>query len=181
MSWSRPHFAQFLRTVIEKSSAETIHLVGHSMGAWGLSRVFLEDLLPNGIDLDKIGEFVLIAPDIDAEIFRRDYGPQLVAAGLSITMYVSSNDKAMASSGTLNGYPRAGDSSAGPLILPGIETIDASETNSSILGHSYFEQSEVASRDIAVLLNERKPAAARSGLTTVNSPEGTFWQLLPDR
>jgi esterase/lipase superfamily enzyme len=178
--WSQPHFLEFLRTVIENSAAETVHLVGHSMGAWGLTHVVLQELLPGGIDRSKIGEFVLLAPDIDLEIFKRDLAPKLAASGLSTTLYTSSNDKAMASARALNGYPRAGDSSMGPVIVPGIETIDATEANNSILGHSYFEESEVVSKDLVQLLNERKPASARSGLKAVSSPEGIFWRIIVD-
>jgi esterase/lipase superfamily enzyme len=180
MQWSIPHFSKFLRTVIEDSGATTTHILAHSMGAWGLTNVMLEELLPGGLEPDAIGEFVLLAPDIDQELFRRDLAPELLASGLNITLYTSSNDKAMASSWALHGYPRAGDSSSGPLIIPGIETIDATETNASILGHSYFEESEVVRNDLKLLLNGRASAAQRPKLNSAEFQGMIYWQLPED-
>ena len=148
LRWSRPHFTQFLRDLIEHSGADTVHLIGHSLGARALTDAVLHDLLPNGIDPGKIGEYVLLAPDIDTEIFERDLAPSLVAAGLDTTLYVSTNDKALASARTLRGYPRAGDSSTDdPVVIDGIETVDVTAANKSILGHSYFEESQLVNRD----------------------------------
>lgn len=177
MRWSRPHLSQFLRDIVEQSGAETVHLLGHSMGARGLTDVMLRDLLPGGLDRSKIGEYVLLAPDIDKAIFKRDLAPQLVAAGLKTTLYTSSNDKAMASAYGLRRYPRAGDSSYGPVVSPGIETIDATSANKSILGHSYFEESDAVASDLAELLNYRKSAADRDNLVLVEEGGG-YWQLL---
>jgi esterase/lipase superfamily enzyme len=176
--WSEPHLAAFLTDVISESGAQIIHLVGHSMGARGLTDVVLRYLLPGGIELGKIGEYVLLAPDIDAQIFKRDLGPQLVAAGLQTTLYTSANDKAMASAYSLRSYPRAGDSSYGPVIVAGMETIDATYANKSILGHSYFERSEAVGDDLAALLNDRRSAADRDNLEYVEEAGGGYWRLL---
>jgi esterase/lipase superfamily enzyme len=175
--WGRPHLSAFLRDVIESSGAVTVHLLGHSMGGFALVDSFLYDLLPNNLDTRRIGEFVLLAPDIDAEVFRRDIGPKLVDAGMNITLYTSSNDRAMASSHAINGYPRAGDSFDGPTLVPGIETIDATAANNSILGHSYFEESQTVGYDLAELLNNRTRAADRKLLTPYKLPAGIYWRL----
>jgi len=180
MRWSQPHFAEFLRTIIYDSGAESVHLIGHSMGAWGLTNVMLEEILPFTTELETIGEFVLLAPDIDRELFKRDLAPRLVDFGLSITIYASENDRAMASSWTLHGYPRTGDSSPGPLIIPGIETIDATEANASILGHSYFEESQVVGNDLVLLLTQRTPAEQRPNLTRAEHQGRIFWRLPGD-
>ena len=100
-----------------------------------------------------------------------------MAAGLDTTLYTSANDKALASARTLRGYPRAGDSSAGPVLIDGVETIDVTAANKSILGHSYFEESQLVSGDLSLLLNERKSAAERPNLTQVHVPGGTYWRL----
>lgn len=175
--WGRPHLAAFIRDVLENSGAETVHILGHSMGGFAVAEAFLHDLIPNGLDTTKIGELVLLAPDIDAEVFRQDIGPKLVDAGLNITLYASSNDKAMASSHAINGYPRAGDSFDGATIVPGIETIDATAANNSILGHSYFEESQAVGSDLAALLNQRMSAADRALLTAYKLPSGIYWRL----
>ncbi len=175
--WGRPHLAAFIRDVIANSGAEAVHILGHSMGGFAVVEAFLHELIPSDLDTAKIGEFVLLAPDIDAEVFRRDTGPKLVDAGLDITLYASSNDKAMASSHAINGYPRAGDSFDGATIVPGIETIDATAANKSILGHSYFEESQAVGSDLSELLNHGMAAANRTLLTAYKLPEGIYWRL----
>ena len=111
----------------------------------------------------------------------RDLAPSLVAAGLDTTLYTSANDKALASARTLRGYPRAGDSSTGPVIIDGIETIDVTAANKSILGHSYFEESQMVSRDLAILLNQRKAAAERPNLIQAHVPDGPYWRLTTEQ
>ena len=180
MRWSGPNLEEFLQTLFDHPSVEKIHLVAHSMGGWGLTWLFVDRQFVQQVDLDRIGEFVLMAPDIDKEIFRREIGPELVAAGLEISLYVSDNDRAMASSKALNGHPRAGDSNGGPVVLPGMETIDVSDSNVSILGHSYFEESESVSRDLIKLLNTGTPAAFRKDMNRVDLPYGNYWQLQGD-
>jgi esterase/lipase superfamily enzyme len=177
MRWSHPHMVQFLRDVIQESGAETVHLVAHSMGARGLTDAMLRDVLPGGIDAGKIGEYVLLAPDIDSAIFKRDLAPQLVAAGLQPTLYTSSNDKALTSAYSLRGYSRAGDSSQGPVLVPGVETIDVTYANKSALGHSYFGKSPSVANDLATLLNDRASADNRSGLEYVEEAGAGYWRM----
>ena len=175
--WAQADFARFLRGIIEESGAETVHLVAHSLGGRALSAVVLRRLLPAGVNLAPVGEFVLLAPDIDRDIFVRDIGPPLVAAGLDVTLYTSANDKAMAAALAVHGHYRAGDSTGGPVVLPGIETIDVTSANRSILGHSYFEESDAVARDLAALLNDRLTAAQRDELVPVGDGASRYWRL----
>ena len=181
MNWAQPHFSRFLQDVIGESGAKTVHLIGHSMGGKGLTEVLLQDLLPADVDHTRIGEYILLAPDIDSAIFKRDLAPALVAANLRVTLYTSANDKALATSRAMHGYPRAGDSSGGPPLIEGVETIDVTAANKSALGHSYFEESERVTEDLARLLNDRKRAAQREKLLYVEEEEGAYWLLSVDR
>ena len=164
MNWTRPNLSSFLALLINDSDAESIHLVCHSMGCKALVDSILYELLPQGKEASDFGELVLMAPDIDKAIFRRDLAPKLVEAGFKVSLYTAENDKALVSSRTVNGYPRAGDSSDGPVVVEEIETIDATDVNPSILGHSYFEESAAVQADLAQLLNQNRRAAERSGL-----------------
>ena len=140
----------------------------------------LYKLIPSGLDLSVVGEFVLLAPDIDQDIFRREFAPGLVDAGLRISLYTSANDKAMASARAVHGYRRVGDSGAGPVLVPGMESIDVTSANRSFLGHSYFGESRAVARDLGILINQGWSAAQRPGLIRVNGRAGDSWQLSVD-
>jgi len=180
MRWSQPHALRFLRDVMSVAGVERVHLIGHSLGGRALVELTVQRLIPEGDALDRIGQYVLLAPDIDTAIFRRDHAPVLAEAGLAVTLYTSANDKAMASARTLRSYPRAGDSKTGVLVAPGIETIDVTAANRSILGHSYFDESQWVAEDLGSLISEGKRASERQRLLKVEDEEGVYWRLLVD-
>ncbi len=126
----------------------------------------------------KIKEIILAAPDIDADVFKRDIAPTLVEHGPNITLYASSNDWALAASKAFHGYARAGDAGDEITIVSGITTIDSSEVQSDFLGHSYYADSPVLLSDIADVFNGRQQPQLRSHLSEVDSPLGTYWKLL---
>jgi hypothetical protein len=79
-----------------------------------------------------------------------------------VTLYASSRDRAIRLSRKLHKNPRAG---APPLvIIPGIESIDASEMGADFFKHSYFSDSWPLLSDIHELLADDKPAGLRFGL-----------------
>ena len=177
MEWSRPNLATFLELLIRDSGAQSIHLIAHSMGCQVLVDSILYELLPRGLDTSRFGELVLLAPDIDRNTFQRIIAPRLVDAGFRVTLYTAGDDKAMTSSRAINGYPRAGDSSDGPVIVRGVETIDASEANRSFLGHSYLGKSPNVEADLAELLNHNRRASRRTALKRIELPKGEYWKI----
>ena len=68
------------------------------MGNRGLTRA-LQTLVLERPDLrGRFREIILAAPDVDAEVFRRDLVPALRQAGQRVTLYASSNDLALKAS-----------------------------------------------------------------------------------
>ena len=96
-----------------------------------------------------------------------------------MTLYASSKDMALRASMEVHGYPRAGDTAAGIVIVPGVDTIDASLVDDSILAHSYFVESIPVIRDIAQMLRTNKAPTQRPRLKPVQGPGGTHWLLAP--
>lgn len=177
IEWSTAHIKQFLVDFAEKSEAENLYLIAHSMGNRGLTRA-LQMLMLERPDLrGRFREIILAAPDVDAEVFRRDLVPALRQAGQRVTLYASSNDLALKASKEVHGYARAGDSGGGLVVLPGLETIDASGVDESILAHSYFVESKPVIRDILDLLRHNLPAGRREGLIGENGERGPFWRF----
>src|SRR5450830_1960980 len=133
IEWSTPHITAFLADFLASTQAAQVYLVGHSMGSRGLARA-VADLLATQPQLaQEITELILSAPDIDAAIFKHDIAPQLAGARNPVTLYASSQDLALAASKAVHGYPRAGDSGAGMLIVAGVETIDATGVDTSFM------------------------------------------------
>ena len=78
-----------------------------------------------------------------------------------VTLYASSNDEALRLSKKLHGYPRAGEAGRDIVILPGMDTVDCTAVDTSLLGHSYYGDSGSVLSDIVEVLEDAKPADQR--------------------
>lgn len=173
--WSQTHLARVLTDVLDRTDAEQIFLVAHSMGSLTLTRAYTNVIRERPLDIYRIQQMVLIAPDMDADVFRHEIAPRIASAHTPVTLYASSGDRALMASKTFNGYPRAGDSGAGLVIVPGVETVDASDASRGFLGHSYFMEDRRIMEDIYALLTTGLPSDQRFGLEVVDTPEGRYW------
>ena len=175
VEWAVPHLREFLVEITQRSGAKSVNLIAHSMGNRALTSALRELQLQLGKESALFNQIILAAPDIDAEIFRRDLAPALVQTGQRVTLYASSNDQALVASKKVHGYPRAGDAGAGLVVLPGIETIDVSTLDTSLLGHSYYGSSDPILSDIRQLIEQALPAAQRASLFPHTYGNLTYW------
>lgn len=181
---ARTYFLEFLGRIALETHAKKVHIIAHSIG----TRPLLEALRTEKGKLAqkfKIGEVILAAPDIDADVFA-DIAKTIQGASHGVTLYASANDKALkASKAIAGGSPRAGDvPAAGPLVVPGIDTIDITQAGpDSFLGfnHStYAERNHVLS-DMWLLLKEGvhppdKRFAVFRPVTLANGE--TYWKYM---
>lgn len=175
IEWSQANLKRFLEEFFIRSDAQNVHLIAHSMGNRALTRAISTVLRSNPSVKERLKEIILTATDIDAEVFRRDIAPVLAASGRPVTLYASSNDLALVMSKKVHGYPRAGDSGAGLVIAAGIETIDASNTDTSFLGHSYYAERRSILADMFYVITEGRRADNRFGLQKINTGAGPYW------
>jgi esterase/lipase superfamily enzyme len=181
IQYTQPHLKRFLREVATRSGAETIHLIAHSMGNRGLTRALVELTAEGGAAVrSRFHQIVLAAPDIDAEVFRRDIAPKLVAEDSRVTLYASSRDRALLASREFHDYPRAGEAGDSLVPIEGIDIVDASKIETDFLGHSYFADSGSVISDLVCLLFGNRAPGER-GLVPVETPHGIFWRFLPSR
>lgn len=129
--------------------------------------------------MPRFEQVVLVAPDIDAEVFRRDIAPQLSPVGERVTLYASARDKALEMSQTFHRYPRAGDVSDGVVVVPGVDTIDATAVDTSLTGHSYFADGTSVLADLFYLLRLGLPPAERDGLEAADAAGEEYWRFVP--
>ena len=179
LQWTQPAFTAFLSQLFAATDIEQFFLLAHSLGNRAMTRALIDLLAEHPDYAKRIGGVVLAAPDIDAAVFARDIAPVLIAYQIPITLYVSSRDLALIASGTLHGYPRAGEAGDGIVVLPGMDTIDATEAEAELLGHEYFSQGAHTIADIYQWLIEGKAAPQRDNLVAVESDQGRYWRISP--
>ena len=175
IEWTQTNLKDFLEDFFVRSDAQNVYLIAHSMGNRALTRAVASLLAEKPFLRQRLTEVILAAPDIDADVFKRDIAPTLTKMGRPITLYASSEDRALVASKSVHGYPRAGDSGGGLLLLPGIETIDATGTDTSFLAHSYFAETSPVLMDLSALVVTRQRAEQRTGLLRVNTRAGKYW------
>jgi len=176
--WSQRHLARFVSELIEKGQVRRLVLVAHSLGAQALTQALFEQIGADKLaEWDAIERLVLLAPDIDLGIFRRDIVPAINQVGIPTTVYASSTDLALMTSSSLNGYPRAGDSSNKVFIFPGIDTIDATQVTQSFLGHSYYRRSYAVIDDLHLMIVRNLVADDRPGLVRRYEDGKLYWKL----
>lgn len=164
--YSSDAFLELLQLIQKESQLDAIHVIAHSMG----NEIVLDALTKGNNALRApLTEVVLAAPDVDRDVFVKQ-AVKILQVAKGVTIYASSADKAMLVSKMISaGTPRAGDvlpSPAGPVVLPGIDTIDVTAVGSEIFGleHNTFAGKRALIGEIGRLLssstrpvNERSP------------------------
>lgn len=182
IEWATHNMKNFLKDYLTKTNADNIFLVAHSMGNRGLTKALIELMNEHPELKEKITEIILAAPDIDADVFKRDLAPQMISKiGKPITLYVSSDDLALVASKKVHGNSRAGEAGTNMVIIKGIETIDASGVDSSLLSHSYFATTSNLIKDIFDLMKSGKRASDRETLERVSKANVTYWKVKKEK
>jgi esterase/lipase superfamily enzyme len=180
---AEPQLTEFLDIVIKESGAKSISLIAHSMGNELLLRVMerMKPALPKGVVISQV---ILAAPDVDRDKFT-NIAREITNFAKGVTLYAASNDRALGYSARFwGGVPRAGDVPAsGPLIIPGVDTIDVTAVSTDSLGlnHSGYAENKTLLNDIALLLQsgERPPDKREPTLQKIDSSAGSFWRYPP--
>jgi len=173
--WTVPHLKEFLVAVADRSGAESVHLIAHSMGNRALTSALrrISHEMQDGQPM--FHELVLTAPDIDAQVFEQDIAPAILPTAQRVTLYASSNDEALKLSKTVHGYRRAGDSGHELMVIPGIDTIDVSTVDTSFIGHLYYGDNATVIADMLDLINQSKPPHLRPWLQPRRFGELMYW------
>jgi esterase/lipase superfamily enzyme len=179
VAWTVTQLETFLRDVAERTGARRVHLVAHSMGNRALLQA-VERMALRG-DGPTFGQVVLAAPDVDAGEFRNRYAPALAQVARRVTLYASSNDQALVASTKIHGYTRAGLSGEHLVVAPGLDTVDVSPIDTSLIGHSYYGDNPLMIRDLAAVIGLDLPADGRQWLRrTLLTPDAIYWAFRQD-
>ena len=176
--WTVPHLGSLLTTLARDSGAERIHVIAHSMGNRALTDALRDIAVTMAKDAPpQFTEVILTAPDINVDVFRR-LADAMRPAARHLTLYASANDRALQTSKRINGYPRAGDVSPDIVVMGGLDTIDASAVDTSLVGHSYYGDNRSVLSDMFYLLRGTPPDG-RAGLRVRKSKGRKYWAFVP--
>jgi esterase/lipase superfamily enzyme len=167
--------------VIKRTGAERLYLLAHSLGNDALTTVLQLMRRSMGATVKPVfRHVVLAAPDVDAGAFEVT-ATEITPLAQTVTLYASATDWALrVSGGAVHGHRRAGQTAGGLVVVPPMETIDATGIDSSFLKHSYFGSTDPLLSDMHSLLFEDERAEERYGLLHNDSdPRGRFWQFAP--
>lgn len=176
VGWTVTQLEGFLLDLAKRSGARTIHLVAHSMGNRALLQA-IERMSLRG-DGPQFGQVILAAPDVDSGEFRTRYAPALAKSARRVTLYASSNDRALLASTRFHGYTRAGLSGENLTVTPGVDTVDVSPIDTSLIGHSYYGDNPLMIRDLTAVVGLDLPAEGREWLRrSVLESEEFYWSF----
>jgi len=113
---SGAEFASTLELIINEVQPERLWLMANSMGGQVVADAF--SVLYQNADLadlqTEIENVVLTAPDVDHEEFNNQFKEEIKALADNVTVYVSSNDRALLVSRVINRGSRLGESTLDP-------------------------------------------------------------------
>lgn len=175
---SEQAIADFLTGLATRLDGATIDVIAHSMGNRGLARAIQRITAKAAAAADvRFGQIILAAPDISVDLFK---GLAEVYPTISerTTMYVSARDRALEASRWLQDAPRAGFTP--PItVVPGIDTVEVTSIDLTMLGHGYFADAEAVLYDIGELLKHNTAPAHRTRLSPGPStnPQAPYWVI----
>lgn len=182
---AQPYMRDFLDLVVKETGAKSVSVIAHSMGNQPVLQI-IRDLKFSKPENVVINQIILAAPDVDRDNFE-NIAEEIKGLAKGVTLYAASNDRALNVSRRFNGgVPRAGDVPAtGPMILPGIDTIDVTGAglDGLYLNHSSYAENNALLADIGLIIQtgERPPDKRFPLLQKMTTTLGTYWKFPPRR
>jgi len=194
---SGAELARTLELIIRDIQPDRLWLVANSMGAQVVVDAFA--LLYQEADLadaeTEIEDVVLTAPDVDHDEFDNQFKQEIKALARNLTVYVSSNDRALLISRIINRERRRGESTLSPdqleeairvadLVEPGSELVtlvDVTPVNRTRNFHNFSLETPEFFDDLYLRLTNTDMPRSRL-IYQVQTPNGAvYWVLTRGR
>ncbi len=180
---AREPLRAFLEMVVKESGAKKVHLIAHSMGAQALLEV-LRDIRniggPDVVAKPMFNEVILAAPDVTRENFGQ-IADRVRGLATGMTLYASSNDRALRLSQKLSGASAGHVPAMGPVVVSGVDSIDVSAASTDFfsLNHSTFADRAQLLDDMRLIFEQglRPPDQRVKSYTPVSGASGTYWKF----
>jgi esterase/lipase superfamily enzyme len=178
VAWTVPRLRHLLRQLLLDTGAGHVHVIAHGMGSRAAVAAIRElelNALPPGAA--RLSQFVLAAPDIDADTFRQ-LAKDFAAKPQRCTLYANSEDRALAASDSMHGgYPRAGGGGDELMLVPHVDTIDATGQSTDFLSHAYFADTSPVIDDLFHLIRSAAPPELRARLARHERAGQVYWRI----
>ena len=197
---SGAELAQTLGLIIRQVQPERLWLVANSMGGEVVVHAF--SILYQEADLAdaevEIEDVVLTAPDVDRDEFNNQFKREIAALARNLTVYVSSNDRALLISRVLNRGRRLGEATLNPrnpdqfeeaarvleLVEPNSELVtlvDVTPVNRTRNFHNFSLETPEFFDDLFLRLTNTNTPSNRL-IYQVRTPDGAvYWVLTRGR
>jgi esterase/lipase superfamily enzyme len=175
---SEAAIASFLSRLATELDGATVHIIAHSMGNRGLARAIQRITAAASKHANvRFGQIILAAPDIEVTLFK-DLARVYAQVSQRTTMYVSARDRALGLSRWIQDSKRAGFTPP-VTVVPGIDTIEVTNIDMTMIGHGYYAAAGPVLYDIADLLRHGAPPERRVRLyaSADTRPESRYWTI----
>jgi esterase/lipase superfamily enzyme len=195
-SESGTELARTLKLIIRQIQPERLWLVANSMGGqvvvYAFSELYREaDLADAQTEIENV---VLTAPDVDKERFNEQFKKEIVSLANNLTVYVSSNDRALLMSRIINRGRRLGESTLNPrnpdqseaaarifqLVEPDeklVTLVDVTPVNRTRNFHNFSLETPEFFDDLFLrLVNDEMPSSRPE--YRIETPSGRFYWVL---
>ena len=194
---SGAELAKTLELIIRDVQPDKTWLIANSMGAQVVAKAFNHlyqnpEFADEGIEFEDV---ILTAPDISHEEFDNQFKREITALTRNLTVYVSSNDRALVMSRIINRDTRRGESTLSPRMLEEaakvsklveqdsdlVTLVDVTPVNRTRNFHNFSLETPEFFDDLYLrLINEKTPHSRK--LYRLQTPEGTnYWVLTSGR
>lgn len=154
---SAGYLCKYLEILLQTEGLKKLHIIAHSMGNVVLTQALLQMKKNGKFPNATINQIILAAPDIDRDIFLQEIMPE-IKGDYGFTLYASDKDNALIASRTIRtGYVRLGEGGENITIVDGLVSVDASDVDTSLLGHGYFADTQSLLSDIHMTLQGLQP------------------------
>ena len=167
----------FIKDFAQRSGADRVHIIAHSMGNRGVlravNRIGAAAQRRTGKPFDQM---LLAAADVDAGTFRQ-LASAYPAVAKRTTLYVSKHDRAVGASHWLHDFPRVGLMPP-TVVLPNIDTVNVTDVDLTWLGHGYVADARPVLADMHALIKGNAPPEQRIGLRSTRNERGELYWLI---
>ena len=195
---SGAELAKTLELIVRDVNPDMLWLIANSMGGEVVAHAFSHlyqnpEFADAGIEIEDV---VLTAPDVSHEEFDNQFKREITSLTKNLTVYVSSNDRALVMSRLVNrGDTRRGESTLSPdmldealriaeLVDPDSELVtlvDVTPVNRTRNFHNFSLETPEFFDDLFLRLTNEQTPLARP-LYRLETPDGAgYWVLTPGR